>query len=150
MQVLLLTAIGLLLFCKPIASQQVNRDSASLVAKIRADQLKLEKLQSQLTRKTDDKQDALDKAQRAASKNSNAADKLSDDPDNRKLARKAHKKARNARKDSRNARKESARLDELNKDIQQLKERIAENEKKLNKYLQNGRANRITPDTTHF
>jgi hypothetical protein len=149
MQVLLLTTIGLLLFCNSTFGQEVNTDSISLVSKISADQLKLAKLQNQLKQKIDDKQEAEDKAQKAASKNSNAADKLREDPDNRKLARKAHKKARNARQDSRSARKESQRLDELNKDIQNLKERIAENEMKLNKYLQDGRTNRITPDTTH-
>jgi hypothetical protein len=147
-KVLLLTSIGLLFFCLPVFAQKVNTDSLSLVSKISADQLKLGKLQSQLEQKTKNKQDASERAQKSANANSNAADKLNDNPENKKLARKANNKASDAKSDSRNARKESDRLDNLNKDIQDLKKRIADNQVKLNKYIQNGRTNRATTDTT--
>jgi hypothetical protein len=147
-KVLLLTSIGLLFFCLPVFAQKVNTDSLSLVSKISADQLKLGKLQSQLEQKTKNKQDASEQAQKSANANSNAADKLNDNPENKKLARKANNKASDAKSDSRNARKESDRLDNLNKDIQDLKKRIADNQVKLNKYIQNGRTNRATTDTT--
>lgn len=147
-KVLLLTSIGLLFFCISTFAQKVNTDSLSLVSKISTDQLRLGKLQNQLEQKTKNKDDASEQAQKSANENSAAADKLRDNSDNKKLARKANNKAGNAKSDSRNARRESNRLDELNKDIQDLKNRIADNQVKLNKYIQNGRANRATPDTT--
>jgi len=140
-KILLLTSIGLLFLYLSAFAQTVNTDSLSLVTKINADQIKLDKLQSQLEQKTKDKQDALARAQQSADKNSNAADKLGDNADNKKLARKANRKAGNAKSDARKARKASDRLDELQKDIQRVKNRIAENQGKLNKYIQDGRTN---------
>ena len=148
-KILLLISIGLLCFCMSVSAQKVNTDSLSLVSKISADQLKLGKLQNQLEQKTKNDLDASDQAQKSANENSIAADKLNDNPSNRKLARKANNKAGNAKSDARSARKESYRLDKLNKDIQDLKNRIADNQVKLNKYIQNGRANRVTTDTSH-
>jgi len=145
-KVLLLTSIGLLFFCVSVSAQKVNTDSLSLVSKISADQLKLGKLQNQLEQKTKNKQDASEQAQKSANENSNAADKLRDKPGNKKLARKANNKAGDAKSDSRNARRESDRLDKLNKDIQDLRNRIANNQVKLNKYIQNGK--RASIDTT--
>ncbi|OQP62000.1 hypothetical protein A3860_30415 [Niastella vici] len=135
-KVVLLTSIGLLFFCMSTFAQKVNTDSLSLVSKISSDQLKLGKLQNQLEQKTKNKQDASAQAQKSANENSDAADKLSDKPENKKLARKANTKAGNAKSDSRNARRESDRLDKLNNDIQDLKNRIADNQAKLNKYIQ--------------
>ena len=148
-KVLLLTSIGLLLFCLPVFAQKVNTDSLSLVSKISADQLRLGKMQNQLEQKTKNKQDASTQAQKSANENSTAADKLRDNSDNKKLARQANNKAGNAKSDSRNARIQSDRLDKLNKDIQDLKNRIADNQVKLNKYIRNGGAVRPTLDTTH-
>ena len=148
-KVLLLTSIGLLFLCMSISAQNVNTDSLSLVSKISADQLKLGKLQNQIEQKTQNQQDASEQAQKSANENSNAADKLSDNPENRKLARKANNKASDAKSDSRNARKESSSLDKLNNDIQDLKNRIANNQVKLNKHIQNGSAYRATTDTIH-
>jgi len=147
-KVLLLTTIGLLFLCMSVSAQKVNTDSLSLVSKISADQLRLGKLQNQLEQKTKNKEDASAQAQKSANENSTAADKLSDNPENRKLARKANNKAGYARSDSRKARRESDRLDKLNKDIQEVKNRIADNQVKLNKYIQNGIVNSATPGTT--
>jgi len=146
---LLLTSIGLLFLYMSVSAQKVNTDSLSLVSKISADQLKLGKLQNQLEQKTKNKQDASDQAQRSANDNSNAADKLRDEPGNKKLARKANNKAGDAKSDSRNARRESDRLDNLNKDIQVLKNRIADNQANLNKYIQNVSAIRTTDASQH-
>ena len=134
-KILLLTSIGLLSFCMSVSAQKVNTDSLSLVSKISSDQLKLGKLQNQLEQKTKNDLDASDQAQKSANENSIAADKLNDNPSNRKLARKANNKAGNAKSDARSARKESYRLDKLNKDIQDLKNRIADNQVKLNKHM---------------
>ena len=148
-KVLLLTSIGLLFFCLSVFAQKVNTDSLSLVSKISTDQLRLGKLQNQLEQKTKNKEDASAQAQKSANENSAAADKLRDNFDDKKLARKANNKAGNAKSDSRNARIQSDRLDKLNKDIQDLKNRIADNQVKLNKYIRNGGAVRPTLDTTH-
>jgi flagellar biosynthesis chaperone FliJ len=147
-KVLLLASIGLCFFCMSVSAQKVNTDSLSLASKISADQLKLGKLQNQLEQKTKNKQDASVQAQKSANENSNAADKLNDNPENKKLARKANNRAGDAKSDSRNARKESDRLDNLNKDIQDLQKRIANNQVKFNKYIQNGNANRAMTDST--
>jgi len=149
-KVLLLTSIGLLFFCISTFAQKVNTDSLSLVSKISTDQLRLGKLQNQLEQKTKNKEDASEQAQKSANENLAAADKLRDNSDNKKLARKANNKAGNAKSDSRNARRESNRLDELNKDTQEVKNRIANNQVKLNKYLQNGNANSATFGTTQY
>jgi hypothetical protein len=145
---LLLTAIGLLFLCMSTSAQKVNTDSLSLVSRIGADQLKLGQLQNQLEQKTKNQENASAQAQQSANENSTAADKLSDNPENRKLARKANNKAGNARSDSRKARKESNSLDNLNEDIQDLKNRIANNQVKLNKHIQNGSTYRATTDPT--
>jgi hypothetical protein len=145
-KVLLSTSIGLLFFCLSVSAQNVNTDSLSLVSKISADQLKLGKLQNQLEQKTKNQQDASEQAQKSANENSSAADKLSDHPENKRLARRANNRASDARSDSRNARKESNSLDKLNKDIQNLNNRISNNQVKLNKHIQYGK---INPATTN-
>ena len=145
-KVLLLTSMGLLFFCMSVSAQKVNTDSLSLVSKISADQLKLGKLQNQLEQKTKNQQNASEQAQKSANENSNAADKLSNNPEDKKLARRANSRASDARSDSRNARKESNSLDNLNKDILNVKNRIADNQIKLNKYIQDGKASRATTD----
>jgi hypothetical protein len=144
MQKVLLTSIGLLFLCLSVSAQNINTDSLSLVSKISADQLKLGKLQNQLEQKTKSQVDASEQAQKSANENSTAADRLSDNPENRKLARKANNKAGSARSDSRNARRKSNSLDNLNKDIQDLKNKIADNQVKLNKHIQNADAHRAT------
>jgi len=152
-KILLLTAISLFCFFISVPAQKVNTDSLSLVSKISADQLKLGKLQNQIEQKTKNKQDASVQAQKSANENSSAADKLSDKPQDKKLARNADNKAGDAKSDSRNARKESNRLDKLNADIQDLKNKIADNQVKLDRYIQDGitaRATipmRVKPDT---
>lgn len=132
------------------SSGQVNTDSLSLVSEISRDQLKLGKLQNQLEQQVNNKQDASEKVQSSANKNSTAAERLSNNPDNKKLARKAKNTASDAKKDSRNARNESESLDKLNKDIEQLKNRIAKNQVKLNKHVRSMRTYQPFPDTLPF
>jgi hypothetical protein len=146
-KVLLLTSIGLLFLCMSVSAQKINTDSLSLVSKISADQLKLGKLQNQLEQKTKNQQDASAQAQQSANENSSAANKLSDHPENKKLARRANNRAGDARSDSRNARKESNSLDKLNRDILHLKNRIADNQVKLDKHIQYGKINPATTAT---
>ena len=133
----LLPLACMLLFCIPVFSQNINTDSLSLISKISADKLKLARLQNQIEEKTGNKQEAFEKAQKSADANNTAANKLSDNPENKKLARKADNKASEAKGEARNARKESRRLDNLNKDIRDLKSKIADEETKLNRYTLN-------------
>jgi chromosome segregation ATPase len=129
-----------------VSAQKINTDSLSLVSKISTDQLKLGKLQNQIKQKTKNQQNASAQAQQSANENSTAANKLSDNPENKKLARRANNKAGDARSDSRNARRESNSLDKLNKDIQDLKNRISNNQAKLNMHIQKGSAGPATTD----
>jgi hypothetical protein len=135
-KLLLLTSIGLLLFCISVSAQEVNKDSLSLVSKIEADQSKLDDLQIQLEQRMKSKKEALDRAQRSADDNANAADKLSDNPRNKRLAKRADKKAGDARKDAKVARKETDRVEKLNKEIRVTKKRIEKNEGRLKKITQ--------------
>jgi len=133
-KVLLLTPIALLFLCVSVCAQEVNKDSLSLVSKINADQTKLDKLQSQLEQQIKKKEDATMRAQESANENLKAANKLSDKPGNKKLARRADKKASIAKRDAKNVRKASDRVDDLQKDIQNTKQRIAVYQGRLKKY----------------
>lgn len=129
----------MLFLCVSISAQEVNTDSLSLVSKINSDQIKLDKLQSQLEQQIKKKEDATMRAQRSANENLKAANKLSDKPGNKKLARRADKKASIAKRDAKKARKASERVDDLQKDIQNTKERIAVYHGRLNKLKGGGR-----------
>jgi len=131
---LLLTAIGMLFICASTFAQKINTDSLALVAKISDDQLKLGKLQNEVEQKTKNKQNAATKAQQSANDNADAASKLTDNPTDKKLARKADNSAGDARSDARFSRKEASRLESLNKDIYDLKRKIADEQAKLYKY----------------
>lgn len=132
-KLLVLTPIVLLLFCNVLSAQVDNADSVALVAKIEADQLKLNDLQVQLEQRVKIKQEAMEKAQRSANENAAAADKLSNNPRHKRLAKKADKKAGEARKDAKDARIEAGKVDKLNKTIRAAQKRIAKNQGKLNK-----------------
>jgi cell division protein FtsL len=128
-------ALAAVFACTSVSAQKINTDSLSLVSKISADQLKLAKLQNTLDETTRDKQDYATAAQQSADKNKRAAGRLSDDPTDKKEARKADNAAGDARSDAKKARKASDKLRDLNKNIAELKSRIAENQQKLNAYI---------------
>jgi len=133
-----MTVMAVVIACVSVSAQSVpkiNTDSLSLISKISADKLKLAKLQNTLEDKTRDKQDQATTAQQSADKNKTAADRLSDAPTDKAQARKADNAASDARSDSKKARKASDRLKNLNKDIEDLKAKIAENQAKLDAYI---------------
>src|ERR1700722_19466123 len=134
-RILGLITICFLFFYTTISAQKVNTDSLSLVSKISSDQLKLGKLQNTVEQTTKDKQEASMKAQKSADENSVAARKLSDNPEDKKLDREAKNKAGDAKSDARTARKEEGKLDDLNRDIQDLKNKTASEQVKLNKCI---------------
>jgi len=131
---LYLIPAGLLFFCASVTAQKANIDSLALVAQIGRDQLELGKLQNMVNQKTKNKEGAALDAQNSASDNANAAEKLNDDPDNKKLAGNASDKAGKAKSDARKSRKQTRQLDDLNKNILDLKSKIASEQYKLSVY----------------
>ena len=132
----ILIAFGVLCFGFVASAQMVNKDSLSLVSKINSDKEKLAKLQNSVDEKTRLKQQTANKAQESADENRTAANKLSNDPQDKKTARRADNAASDARSDAKKARKAADQLDDLNKDIRNLTERIEKEQTKLNKYIQ--------------
>ncbi|MBN9379874.1 MAG: hypothetical protein J0H74_03860 [Chitinophagaceae bacterium] len=125
---------GLLFLCTSVSAQKANIDSLELVSQISQDQLKLGKLQNMVDQRTRNKQTAAVNAQNSAGDNVRAAEKLNADPDDKKLARNANSKAGDAKSDAGKSRKESRRLDDLNKNIMDLKSKIAVAQAKLSAY----------------
>lgn len=139
-----LVSASVLFFCANTFAQQstadsvypkANTDSLSLVKKISDYQLKLGELQNEVEQKTKNMQDASAKAQQSADDNAAAANKLSDNPDSKKLARRANNSAGDAKSDAKTSRKETKRLDKLNRQINDLKKKIAHEQTKLNKHI---------------
>jgi hypothetical protein len=123
-----------LAFSISASAQKINTDSLKLVSKISEYQLQRAKLMNMVEKATKDKQEAALQAQRSASENSEDAARLSSDPQNKKLARKADNAASDARRNSKRARAANDNLDNLNKNIGKLTEKIASEQSKLIKY----------------
>jgi len=113
---------------------QVNTDSLALVAKISDYQLQLGKLQNTLAKKTNDKRNDSAVAQQSANANSTAANTLSANPQDKTDARRANNAAGNAKGDARRARNSSDRLDDLNKSILDLQNKISDAQLQLMKF----------------
>ncbi len=133
---LLLSILSVLFFTVVASAQIVNKDSLKLTERIREDQEKLTKLQNSVSDKTKEKEETAAKAQESASDNQKAANKLGGDPQDKKLARRADHAASDARSDAKKARRASDKLEDLNKDIRNLTEKIAKEQSKLNTYIQ--------------
>jgi len=115
---------------------QVNTDSLDIVSKISKYQLQLGKLQNTVNQKTYNKQNDSLLAQQSAAKNSVAANTLSSDPENKKDARQADNAASDAKSNARKARKAADRLEDVQKNILDLQNKIAKEQLKMNKYTQ--------------
>jgi hypothetical protein len=131
---LYLFPVAMLFICASVAAQQVNIDSLTLIAQISQDQLELGKLQNMVYQKTKNKEGAALNAQNSANDNVTAAQDLNADPDNKKLANTASNKASEAKSDAKQSRKQSGKLDDLNKNIMELKTKIAGEQYKLSIY----------------
>lgn len=124
-----------------LSAQAVTKDSINVlnnekeklkVAKsLNEHKLKLAKLENQLDERTNDVQRTRDEAEKAASDNQNAANDLSSDPQNSGKAKDAKKSGSRAANSAKKARKAIDKLDDLNKDIENLKKKIANDEQKL-------------------
>lgn len=122
------------ILCSMAGFAQVNTDSLALVAKISDYQLQLGKLQNTLAKKTNDKRNDSAVAQQSANANSTAANTLSANPQDKTDARRANNAAGNAKGDARRARNSSDRLDDLNKSILDLQNKINDAQLQLIKF----------------
>jgi small-conductance mechanosensitive channel len=122
----------------PIAArlhaQNVNTDSLKLIAQISKEQLRLGKMQNEVSGKIKDKQEAAARAAKSADENQKAASDLASDPQNKQLAHDADKLAGRANRDARKARKAAASLDELNQSIAESQQLVAKLQGKLAQY----------------
>ena len=133
-KVLYLLPLSLLFLCTSVVAQKANVDSLELVAQIAKDQVKLGKLQNMVDKQMANKKTAGVDTQNSASDNVRAAEKLNADPNNKKLASEADSKASDAKSDAGKARKETRKMNELNKDIFELKDKIATAQARLRVY----------------
>ncbi len=131
MKRILMLGIGIIMFAGYGHAQKTNTDSLKLVARLSEEQLKLGKMQNEVIERTKDKQDAAAKAQASADENQKVANELSTNAQDKSLARKASRKASAAPKDARRARIAADKLDDLNKDIEKQKEKIAKYQTQL-------------------
>jgi chromosome segregation ATPase len=132
---------GIIAFCSISASAQVTSDSINslkqqkqsleISARINDRKLQLAKLENNLDKRTRDVENTALDAQKAADENADAAAKLSADPQDKTLAKRARKAANAAEKSAKKARNASDDLAGLKKDIESLKNKIADDESKL-------------------
>jgi hypothetical protein len=87
-----------------------------------------------INKKTNDKQSDSLRAQQSASSNASAANTLSANPQDKSDARHADKTAGDAKSDARKARIAADKLDDLNKNILDLQNKIAVQQLKLDKF----------------
>ena len=136
------TIVGLLLTVN-LYAQAVSKDSINVLKqqkealkigkKLNERKLELAKLENSVEKKTLEVQNAAQQAQESADNNNKAADNLSNNAQDKKLASKASSKAGTAKKDAKKARKAAGKLSGTEKDIEELKKKIAEDEAKLAK-----------------
>ena len=122
-------------------AQEVSKDSINILKqekqnleiskRLNENKLKLAKLENTLQQKNDAVTSSAGDAQKAAADNQETAQKLSNDSQDRKLAKRASKDAKHAQKAARAGRNAVDDLEDLQKDIQSLKKKIAEDEQKL-------------------
>jgi hypothetical protein len=110
---------------------KTQKDILKIQERLNANKIELAKYENSIAGTSRNQEIAAKDAQQSANANNNAASDLSNDAQNRKLAKKASRKARQAEKDASTARKNNGRMDKLNKNIEGLKKKIAEDEQKL-------------------
>jgi len=136
-----LIAISLLFVSLSSKSQVVSKDSIKVLNQkkdileleklVNTQKLKLASLENSMESKRRDMESARKEAQKSADDNAEIAAKLSSDPDDRKLARKAKRAAKNAKKDARQSRQETDDFEDLQRNIDTIKKKLADNEQKL-------------------
>ena len=122
-------------------AQEVSKDSIKVLKQEKEDletskrlndnKLKLAALENTVKEKNENVSSSARDAQTAASNNQESAEKLNNDSQDKKLAKKARKDAKKAEKAGKTGRDAASDLDDLEKDILDLKEKIAADEAKL-------------------
>ena len=122
-------------------AQEVSKDSIKVLKqekenletskRLNDNKLKLAALENTVKQKNEDVSSSARDAQTAASNSQESAQKLNDDSQDKKLAKKARKDAKKAEKAGKTGRNAVSDLDDLQKDILDLKEKIAADEAKL-------------------
>jgi len=135
-----MAALGLLISMQ-LSAQVVSKDSISTLKeqkqalKISKDlneqKIKLAKIENERTAKTQLFDKTAEQAQVSADNNGTAAERLTDDAQDKKKASRANNTARHAQRDAKKARKAYDNLEHLNKEIEALKTKIADDEIKL-------------------
>jgi len=108
-----------------------QKQSLEVSARINDRKIQLAKLENSLDKKSREVESTALDAQKAADENTKAAGKLSGDPQDKTLAKKARKAANAAERSAKKARNASDDLAGLKKDIESMKNKIAEDESKL-------------------
>jgi len=128
-KILLLTSAVVFLCLSGFA--QVNTDSLALVNKISELQLKMGKLQNTIAKRSNDKQDDSLHASQSAQANVTAAATLNANSQDQKDARAADNAAGTAKSDARKARTSADKLNDTNKQIADLQNKIFIEQQKL-------------------
>lgn len=136
----LLLSAAIVLFTLPgftqVSSDSVNllkqqKQSLALSSKINERKLQLAKLENSIPSKTQEAESTAKQAQEAANESADAAAKLTNDSQDKKLSKRARKSAQYAERCARKARNAADDLASLKKDIELLRNKIAEDETKL-------------------
>ena len=114
-----------------ITNLKQQKESLKISKKLNDRKLELAKLENNVEKKTQDVNNTAQQAQASANDNSQAATNLTGNAQDKKLAKKASKSADNARSDAKKARKAVQSLANLQKNITDLRKKIAEDEIKL-------------------
>ncbi|MEO5593866.1 MAG: hypothetical protein ABIR15_23470 [Chitinophagaceae bacterium] len=114
-----------------ISSLKQQKQSLELSNKINEHKMKLAKLENTLDKKTREMESTAEDARKAAEENAEAASRLNGDPQDKALARRSENAGDGARKNAKRARAAANSLADLKKDIESLRNKIAEEETKL-------------------
>ncbi len=108
-----------------------EKEILKIAGKVNDKKLKLAKLENQVAERQSDIEKTKVASDKATQDNQDAASKLSDDAQDKSKAKAARKAASNAESSAKKARKAVEKLDDLNKDIEDLKKEISQDESKL-------------------
>ena len=114
-----------------IAILKQQKEALKISKKLNERKLELAKLENNVEKKTQDVQNTAQQAQASANENGQAATNLTGNAQDEKLAKKASKSADNAKSDAKKARKAVDNLAKLQREIADLRKKIAEDEAKL-------------------
>jgi hypothetical protein len=114
-----------------LSESKQQKQYRQLSERISERKIDLAKLESNVEEKTRKMKNATGDAQTAADDNRKAAKKLSDEPQHKAYARRAKKAARSAKRSAKKARIATDDLASLKKNIESLKNKIADDDKKL-------------------